>query len=208
VRASARWRCGAIAIAVAGYLVSVEAAMAILNIDHADTATHYTAGQDAIGITTAIVGLGGVASACWIAGRWWKRPHLKSLARERRWASVLPVGAIADNGAAVIPFTIWWRQHIRGLFVSLPPSAGALVLFGGKGIDVGAAVLVALLVAGALVLAGSIWWSWATRALAVGDARIAWRPRISRTWRLLYLADLVDHRYYRRDTRLILTRAD
>ena len=52
---------------------------------------------------------------------------------------------------------------MRGLFVSLPPSAGALVLFGGKGIDVGAAVLVALLVAGALVLAGSIWWSWATR---------------------------------------------
>jgi hypothetical protein len=97
---SYRWKAAAFFLVVAGWTASVAAALAILQIDGAETAVHYTPSQDAVGVTAMVVGVGGAVAAVVVAVRWWRRSALQLTAQAftvfQRHPVAIPWTMIAD----------------------------------------------------------------------------------------------------------------
>jgi DivIVA domain-containing protein len=97
---SYQWKAAAFFLVVSGWVASVAAALAILQIDGAEWAVHYTPSQDAVGVTAMVVGIGGAVAAVVIAVRWWRRPALQLTAQAftifRRHPVAIPWTMIAD----------------------------------------------------------------------------------------------------------------
>lgn len=97
------------------------------------------------------------------------------------------------------------------LILLLPLSFGFMVLVGGQsGLDVGGSIMVTLVSEAAAALMVLCCWVTLTRTVAAGPGWLAWRPQLTRRWRILALADVVstiDLQWPRR-TGVRLSRAD
>lgn len=88
-----------------------------------------------------------------------------------------------------------WRQ--LGWIMLAPLALGLLVMFPGRnggaqyGVDVGGGLVVALALAAVAAWVILCCWVTLTRTVAAGRGWLAWRPRLTRRWRMLPLADVV-----------------
>jgi hypothetical protein len=278
---SGRWRALGLVFCVAGIVVSLVAVAAILQIDHAAQAVHFSTAQGIVGGAATVVGILGILLSGLCCVRLWRRPGLRfsqagvmvcswrpvlvpwqvisgvTTSKSRsgsalpalrlcdgqvlalKFVSVVAAGyedeneamrllracmpvqhpaspqppAAADSQPSPVPAAAGGslsRRRLPGIpayrlprcrlprnLISLPLFGGVIVMgFAARAQNPGAFNVAQILAGGGIAAAvlGLIvgfWWSRWTRAVVVGTDWLAWRPRGSLWWHVLYFRQLL-----------------
>ncbi len=193
---------------MAAWLVAV----AILLIDGALTAVHYTPSQDAVGLTAAVVGFGTAIFVVIVAIRWWRRPAVtisySTVTTYRRrplavpWPMIVEVIRGAQSGSSghralgvlLADSRFITVNALRHLAEPVARPQGlraesAATPYVPAYPDLSAQETMPDALAGPTLQLSC--WVTLTRVITVGSGWIAWRPRFTWQWRVLAPADVV-----------------